>query len=92
MPYSTKPKDLQDGIATASVKEVGLQHRLVNEILEQIKNGTYPNRHSLLIYKDHKLVLEKYFSGEDQVWGHHIGYVSMEETFYMMCAASQKAL
>ena len=75
MPYSTKPKDLFDGIATASVKEVGMNAHVVNENLEKIANGTYPNRHSLLLYKDHKLVLEKYFPGEDEIWGHRIGHV-----------------
>jgi CubicO group peptidase (beta-lactamase class C family) len=75
MPYSTKPKDFFDGIATASVKEVGMNAHVVNENLEQISNGTYPNRHSLLLYKDQKLVLEKYFAGEDEIWGHRIGHV-----------------
>lgn len=69
-----------DGIATASVKEVGISSRAVNEILEGIQNGTFLNRHSLLIYKDNKLVLEKYFTGEDQIWGHHIGEVKHGNT------------
>jgi CubicO group peptidase (beta-lactamase class C family) len=35
-----------------------------------------PNIHSLLVLRRGALVYERYFSGEDQAWGRHLGHVS----------------
>lgn len=75
-PYPT-PKD---DIAISKLEDVGLDKKIITEIIDSIKTGFYPNRHSLLIYKDDKLVLEKYFSGHDENWGTDIGIIQHNDT------------
>ncbi|HKO79953.1 MAG TPA: serine hydrolase [Chitinophagaceae bacterium] len=70
-----KPANLNDGIKTATVSEVGMDTSVVNEITNQITSGYYPNIHSLLIYKDNKLVYENYFKGKDQYLGKDLGVI-----------------
>lgn len=47
----------------------------IEAMLEAIKDQQFPNIHSVLINKDQKLVLEKYFRGNDQDWGSGLGIV-----------------
>ena len=71
-----RPVNLNDGIQTASLKDVGMDTAIIIEIIDGINSGFYPNRHSLLIYKDGKLVLEEYFSGKDEkAWTGDLGIV-----------------
>ena len=50
-------------IPISTLEDVELKSQVITELIDSIKTGLYPNRHSLLIYKDDKLVLEEYFSG-----------------------------
>ena len=61
-----RPDSLNDGIQTSTLAAAGMNAAVINKIIEGIDSGFYPNRHSLLIYKNDKLVLEKYFRGKDQ--------------------------
>ena len=71
-----KPADLNDGIQTSTLEDVGMNKDVINEIIEGISSGFYPNRHSLLIYKNGKLVLERYFKGKDEkAWSGDLGIV-----------------
>lgn len=70
-----KPQTLDDGIKTASLSEVGMDPSVINQLSAQISSNYYPNIHSLLIYKDNKLVFEKYFPGKDQIWGDDLGVI-----------------
>jgi CubicO group peptidase (beta-lactamase class C family) len=67
-------------IATSTPKNVGIQSQVINELVDSIKTGIYPNRHSLLIYKDDKLILEEYFLGKDESWGYDIGIIQHNDT------------
>lgn len=74
--FSEKPDDLKDGIKTSTLAKEGMNAEVINDIVKAIDSGFYPNRHSLLIYKNNKLVLEKYFTGRDQkAWHGDIGVV-----------------
>jgi len=77
---TTQNQTQYDSIATATLEEVGLDRQIITELVDSIKTGYYPNRHSLLIYKDDKLVLEDYFSGHDENWGTDIGIVKYNDT------------
>lgn len=55
-----KPK-LNDGIAIGSINASGLNKKGIDEMVEKVINGTYPDVHSILLLKDGKLVLEEYF-------------------------------
>lgn len=74
------PKNLNDGIETASIAEVKFNSAIIREIIDSINTGFYPNRHSLLIYKDDKLVLENYFTGRDNLWGQDIGIIAHSDS------------
>ncbi len=55
------PPDLGDGLAVGTLAGTGLSPDLLQDLVERIVDGTYPDIHSLLIAKDGKLVIEEYF-------------------------------
>ncbi len=77
---TTQNKAQQHDLATAKPEDAGLDSQIIKELLDSIKTGFYPNRHSVLIYKDDRLVLEEYFSGPDENWGTDIGIVQHADT------------
>ena len=75
VPYK-KPDQLNDGLQTGTLKEVGLNEKIIQSMVDSIVNGNYPNIHSVLIYRNKKLVYENYFPGRDQNRGRgDIGFV-----------------
>jgi CubicO group peptidase (beta-lactamase class C family) len=73
----SKPVDLNDGIHTSTLAAVGMNASVISKLLQEIESGVYPNRHSLLIYKNGKLVVEKYFTGKDEkAWTGDLGIVT----------------
>ena len=75
-----QPKNLNDGISTDLPENVGMDGYIIQEIVDSIRSGYYPNRHSLLVYKNGKLVSEDYFTGQDYNWGRDIGIVEHGDT------------
>ena len=63
-------------INVASLQESGVDSTVISGVDTAVRNGTFPNIHSLLVAKDSLLVFEKYWSGKDEVWGTSIGVVS----------------
>jgi CubicO group peptidase (beta-lactamase class C family) len=55
------PMERNDGIQTGTLTDVGFDPNHI----EQLLNKDYKELHSLLVYKDGLLVLEKYFKGND---------------------------
>lgn len=62
------PDSLSDGFDVASLNDVNMDERLIEEAINKIYDGKYPEVHSMLIYKDGKLVLEEYFQGHLHQW------------------------
>ena len=58
-----------DEFIISTLTEQGLNEEMVMAAVDSINNGVYSNIHSLLILKNNKLVLEKYFEGEDAIIG-----------------------
>jgi CubicO group peptidase (beta-lactamase class C family) len=56
-----QPTNDKDGLNTGNLDNSGLDKLLLNEMMEKIVDGKYPNVHSILIIKDGKLVFEEYF-------------------------------
>lgn len=79
-PDSETPDVENYTIPTGTLDEVNFQSQVINELVTDIRNGVYPNRHSLLIFKDEKLVLEEYFTGADENWGFDLGVVQHDST------------
>jgi CubicO group peptidase (beta-lactamase class C family) len=50
------------------LSEVNLDEDLLGKAIDEIRDGKYGEIHSMLIFKDDKLVLEEYFAGHDYDW------------------------
>lgn len=61
-----RPEKLNDGIETATPKDVGIDQRLIKLMTDSINLGAYPNIHSVLILHNNKLVYENYWPGYDE--------------------------
>jgi CubicO group peptidase (beta-lactamase class C family) len=62
------PEKLDDDLAVGTVDEVGIDVELIASVVQDIGRGQHGQIHSLLIFKDGKLVFEEYFPGYDYQW------------------------
>ncbi|HEY0752163.1 MAG TPA: hypothetical protein VGD26_13475, partial [Chitinophagaceae bacterium] len=58
----------QDEFELASPDQVGLNPTSLARVDSLVSNQVYPNIHSVLIFKDNKLVFEQYYRGKDEIW------------------------
>ena len=68
------PENINDGFEVSSLDEVNIDSVLIEEAVNKIRCGNYKEVHSMLIFKDDKLVLEEYFEGHKWKWdgaNHH---------------------
>lgn len=56
-------ENIHDGWETSIFENQGIDRHLIDSLLKQIEEGGYVNIHSLLIVKNHKIVLDEYFQG-----------------------------
>ncbi|UCG61735.1 MAG: serine hydrolase [Candidatus Zixiibacteriota bacterium] len=57
------PVATDDGWDTAHCDSVGIDHTLIENLVNEISNETMPDLNSILIVRDGKLVFEEYFNG-----------------------------
>lgn len=57
------PEQINDGLTVGSLEEVHLDPVLIEKAMRDIRRGKYKGVHSILIYKDDKLVFEEYLRG-----------------------------
>ena len=62
------PEQTNDGLQVSTMEKVGIDTSFIIEAVNRIEGGKYGEIHSLLIYKDNKLVLEEYFPGHIYQW------------------------
>ena len=62
------PLSLEDGLTTGHWADVDLDTTRIYKLVSKIQSAKIKEVHSLLIYKDGKLVLEEYFTGHDYNW------------------------
>jgi len=77
------PEDINDGFDVGSLDEVNIDVKLIEKAVNNIHQGEYKEVHSMLIYKDGKLVFEEYFDGHRYKWdgpGHHGEWVIWDKT------------
>ena len=68
------PEYKNDGILAGTLHEVNIDSTMIKLAINKILNGQYKEVHSILIYRDNKLVLEEYFEGHKWKWdapSHH---------------------
>jgi len=73
------PENINDGFEVGSLDEVNIDSMLIEKAVKEIRCGRYPEVHSMLIFKDDKLVFEEYFMGHKWQWdapNHHGELVS----------------
>jgi len=74
-----EPENINDGLDVGTLEEVNIDTSLIKKSVNKIYSGKYDEVHSMLIYKDDKLVFESYFPGHRYKWdgpGHHGEWVN----------------
>jgi CubicO group peptidase (beta-lactamase class C family) len=73
------PTVMNNGLKVGSLKDVGIDEDMLRKAVGRIENGKYGEVHSMLIYKNDKLVFEEYYKGHTYQWdapGHYGDYVT----------------
>jgi CubicO group peptidase (beta-lactamase class C family) len=60
------PENISDGIDTGNLTSEFENSEAILEMVKETIKGSFPDVHSILIYKNEKLVLEEYFYGYDR--------------------------
>jgi CubicO group peptidase (beta-lactamase class C family) len=66
------PEKTKDGLAVGDLKLVFADPQPILDMVKETIKGAYPDVHSILIYKDGKLVLEEYFYGYEKDAPHQL--------------------
>ena len=74
------PAPLNDGWSIATPAEVGLDSAKLCELDTFINQWPTSNIHAVVIVRNGKLVMERYFNGEDQLWGRPTGRMEFSPT------------
>ncbi|MBV8191308.1 MAG: serine hydrolase [Alphaproteobacteria bacterium] len=69
------PVTLNDGWSLASQTDVGLDPAKLCELDSAIGQWPAANIHAVVVVRNGKLVMERYFAGEDERWGDKLGRV-----------------
>lgn len=67
-----QPESGNDGLITGTVYDVFEYPELLFEMIQETIKGSYRDVHSILIFKNEKLVLEEYFYGYDKHTPHQL--------------------
>jgi CubicO group peptidase (beta-lactamase class C family) len=62
------PENINDGLDVGTLDEVNIDSELIEKAMNEINRGKYGEVHSVLVFKDDKLVLEEYFEGHEYEW------------------------
>jgi len=77
------PESINDGFEVGTLDEVNIDAELIAKAVNDIDRGKYREVHSMLIFKDNKLVFEEYFEGHKYKWDapkHHGELVTWDRT------------
>jgi CubicO group peptidase (beta-lactamase class C family) len=62
------PENINDGLTVGTLDEVNIDSEMIEKAVDDINRGKYKDVHSMLIFKDGKLVFEEYFTGYTYQW------------------------
>ena len=77
------PENINDGFDVGSLDEVNIDLALIEKAVNDINRGKFKEVHSMLIFKDNRLVLEEYFQGHKYEWdapNHHGELVTWDKS------------
>lgn len=63
-----QPEQINDGLKVGTLENAKLDAKYLEKAVSQIRKGKHGEVHSMLIYKNDKLVLEEYFQGHIFQW------------------------
>jgi len=87
---SLPPENMNDGLNVGTLNEVNINPKLIEIAVNKISRGKYKEVHSILIFRDNKLVLEEYFQGHKYQWDapSHYGELVTWDRSMMHCIHS----
>jgi CubicO group peptidase (beta-lactamase class C family) len=77
------PEQINDGFTVGTFSDVNIDSGLISQAMDSILQGRYSGVHSILIYKDNRLVFEEYFNGHQfryDTTKHHSHLVTWDKT------------
>ncbi|GJM35889.1 MAG: serine hydrolase [Saprospiraceae bacterium] len=89
------PEHINDGLDVGSLAEVDIDSTLLKKALRRISRGKYNEVHSMLIFKDNKLVIEAYFPGYKYQWDapdHHGEWVEWDKGMPHIIMSATKSI
>lgn len=89
------PENINDGLNVGTLDEVNIDSALIGKAANKIRQGKYEEVHSMLIYKDNKLVFEKYFLGHQFKWDaskHHGNLITWGRTILHNIMSATKSV
>jgi len=89
------PEYIDDGLETGSLEEVNIDQTLIEKAVNDISRGKYKEVHSMLIFKDDKLVVEEYFTGHKYQWdapSHHGELITWNRDMLHNIASDTKSI
>jgi len=63
-----QPDSINDGLQVDQLHNIGIDTTIIAKAINKINNSKFGEVHSMLIYKNDKLVLEEYFPGHSYKW------------------------
>jgi CubicO group peptidase (beta-lactamase class C family) len=63
-----QPEQVNDDIKTGTLQDANIDGRYLETAVKRIQNGKHKEVHSMLLYKNDKLVFEEYFEGYKFKW------------------------
>jgi len=95
-PYNyQQPENINDGFAVGTLEGANIDANLIAKAVNDINRGKYKEVHSMLIFKDGKLVLEEYFIGHKYQWdapNHHGELVAWDGTMEHVIHSDTKSV
>jgi CubicO group peptidase (beta-lactamase class C family) len=89
------PENINDGLEVGTLDEVNIDSVLIEKAIDEINQGKYKEVHSLLIFKDNKLVLDGYFNGHKYQWdgdNHHGELVTWDKSMEHVIQSVTKSI
>ena len=90
-----QPENINDGLKVGSLDEVDIGEKLILKAMNKIHQGKYMEVHSMLIFKDDRLVFEEYFKGHKYNFSgenHHGELLTWDRTMMQNTHSATKSI